>query len=111
MTIDSVKVFLKLPKIIPAIENFSALHMQPILYTWLTTAILPTRWPLASKNLISSVTFRCLSAAVSSWQKWFGQKVNLRSRAVAIALQRGLLNPVELGNAEDELMTWFKTIP
>ncbi len=41
----------------------------------------------------------------------FGQKVNLRSRAVAIALQRGLVNPTELSNAEAELMNWFKTIP
>jgi len=41
----------------------------------------------------------------------FGQKVNLRSRAVAIALQRGLVNPTELSNAEMELMDWFKTIP
>jgi DNA-binding NarL/FixJ family response regulator len=40
----------------------------------------------------------------------FGKKVNLRSRAVAIALQRGLVNSVELNNAEEELMAWFKTI-
>jgi len=39
----------------------------------------------------------------------FGKKVNLRSRAVAIALQRGLLNSVELSNAEDELMIWLKS--
>ncbi len=41
----------------------------------------------------------------------FGKKVNLRSRAVAIALQRGLVNPVELSKAEEELMLWFKTTP
>jgi len=38
----------------------------------------------------------------------FGKKVNLRSRAVAIALQRGLINPTELSNAEEDLMDWLK---
>ncbi|CAA0098870.1 Response regulator GacA [BD1-7 clade bacterium] len=39
----------------------------------------------------------------------FGRKVNYRSRAVAIALQRGLINPVELASAEEELMDWFNS--
>ena len=37
-----------------------------------------------------------------------GDAFNLRNRAVAIALRRGLINSFELEHEEDELQAWLK---
>jgi hypothetical protein len=36
------------------------------------------------------------------------ETLNPRSRAVAVALQRGLINSFELGRAEDEMRRWLR---
>jgi len=38
----------------------------------------------------------------------FGEAFNLRNRAVAVALKRGLINPFELEAEEEELQAWIK---
>ncbi len=38
----------------------------------------------------------------------FGDAFNLRNRAVALALHRGLINAFELENEEGEFQTWLK---
>lgn len=37
-----------------------------------------------------------------------GDALNLRNRSVAVALHRGLINPFELKNEEEEFQHWFK---
>jgi len=38
----------------------------------------------------------------------YGEAFNLRNRAVAVALKRGLINAFELASEEEELLTWVK---
>jgi DNA-binding NarL/FixJ family response regulator len=40
-----------------------------------------------------------------------GEALNMRARAVAVALRRGLVNPFELEREEDRLQDWLKALP
>lgn len=43
-------------------------------------------------------------------EKSAGEALNMRARAVAITLQRGLINPHELKTEEEKLQHWLKTL-
>ena len=59
------------------------------------------------QNRLQSLYAKLGANEASSAKSTVNDVVNIRSRAVAIALQRGLVNPFELGREERVLAAWL----